>query len=244
MTGMMDKEGFFKALEDARTPVHSGGHPFSNAWAKGELSRAQLGLWAIQHFYYIDAVPQQFGHIFSRVPDLDGRMHVLENLLGEEDPHNPRRRHPQLLVDFAKACGVDEDDLHNGDAKGLVLPSTRAMRAWLWELSSIRPLAETCAGIMVALEGQLPTLYPPYVAAMEKMGFTREELEFFWVHIEGDEEHAGIGLELTWRYATSPELQRAAIQTVRSSTQMRWQMLDGIHAQAIGGATAPRAAAE
>ncbi len=231
MTDLMSKEEFFKALEAARKPRHGGAHPFSEAWAKGELSRAQLGLWATQHFYYIDTVPQQFSHIFCRLPDVDARMHLLENLLGEENCEHPERRHPELLVKFAKACGVDPDDLHNGDQKGMVLPSTRAMRAWIWELTNVRELAETCAGIMVALEGQLPTLYPPYVKAMEKMGFSRDELDFFWVHIEGDEEHAGTGLELAHRYATTPELQAKAIQAVRSSAEMRWQLLDGVWAQ-------------
>jgi len=228
MTAMMEKEELFRALEDARKPAHGGAHPFSLAWANGELSRSQLGQWATQHFYYIDTVPQQFGHLFMRYPDLDARMHLLENLLGEENPDHPEKRHPGLLVKFAEACGVAGEDVEQADVRGMVLPSTRAMRAWIWELSTIRTLAEASAGIMVALEGQLPTLYPPYVSAMEKMGFTRDDLEFFWVHIEGDEEHAGIGLELTHRYATTPELQQAAINAVRASTQMRWQLLDGI----------------
>jgi len=231
MAKLMSERDFFKALEDARKPQHGGAHPFSQAWAEGKLSRAQLGQWAIQHFYYIDAVPQQFGHLFSRYPDLDARQHLLENLLGEENPAKPEARHPTLLVDFAEACGIERADVLAADERGLILPSTRAMRAWIWELTNVRHLAEASAGIMVALEGQLPTLYPKYVTAMEKMGFDRKALEFFWVHIEGDEEHAGIGLELTARYATTPELQEKAIAAVRSSAAMRWQLLDGIWAQ-------------
>lgn len=230
MTAMLDKPSFFKALEDARKPKHGGAHPFSAAWAQGALARADLGQWAIQHFYYIDTVPQQFGHLFMRYPDLDARQYLLENLLGEENPAAPDKRHPGLLVKFAKACGVAEDDMTKAEERGLILPSTRAMRAWLWELTMIRTLAELSAGIMVALEGQLPTLYPGYVKAMEKMGFSRDELEFFWVHIEGDEAHAGIGMELCHRYATTPQLQAMSLAAVRASTQMRWQMLDGIYA--------------
>ena len=228
MTAMLDKPSFFKALEDARRPKHGGAHPFSAAWAQGALTRADLGQWAIQHFYYIDTVPQQFGHLFMRYPDLDARQYLLENLLGEENPAKPEARHPGLLVRFAAACGVSAAEVTGADVAGRILPSTRAMRAWLWELTMIRSLAEASAGIMVALEGQLPTLYPGYVRAMEKMGFARDELEFFWVHIENDEAHAGTGLELAWRYATTPALQAAAIAAVRASTQMRWQLLDGI----------------
>ncbi|MEZ5499700.1 MAG: iron-containing redox enzyme family protein [Steroidobacteraceae bacterium] len=226
---MLDKQRFFESLEAARQPRHGGGHPISKAWADGKLSRKQLGQWAIQHFHYIDVVPQQFGQLFARLPDLDARQHLLENLLGEEMPGAPGKRHPDLLKKFARACGVETTDIESAEERGMVLPATRGMRAWIWELSTIRHLAEACAGIMVALEGQLPTLYPKYVSAMRKMNFSDDDLEFFHVHIEGDTEHAHVGLELTHRYATSAQLQQMAIAAVQASASMRFAMLDDIY---------------
>lgn len=233
MHKLMGQTEFFAALEAARQPKHGGGHAFSRAWASGELSRAQLGDWAVQHFYYIDPIPQQFAALFARLPDLDARQHLLENLLGEEMPHAPGKRHPDLLRKFARACGVSDERILRAEENGEVLPTTRAMRSWIWELSSIRPLGEACAGIMVALEGQLPTLYPKYVEAMRKMGFSDDDMEFFHVHIEGDTEHAHIGLELTARYADTAELQARAIAAVRASAEMRFSMLDGIYNRVV-----------
>jgi hypothetical protein len=43
-------------------------------------------------------------------------------------------------------------------------------------------------------------------------------------------EHAHVGLELTHRYATTPTLQSRAIAAVGASAQIRYSMLDGIHA--------------
>lgn len=233
MTNKLKTADFFAALEAARQPKHGGGHPFSRAWAAGELSRAQLGEWAIQHFYYIDPIPQQFAALYARLPDLDARQHLLENLLGEEMPGKPGKRHPDLLRKFARACGVSDERILQAEERGEVLPTTRAMRAWIWELSSVRHLSEACAGIMVALEGQLPTLYPKYVEAMRKMGFSDDDMEFFHVHIEGDTEHAHVGLELTDRYAISAEWQTRAIACVRASAEMRFAMLDGIYASVV-----------
>jgi pyrroloquinoline-quinone synthase len=233
MNKFMGQTEFFAALEAARQPKHGGGHAFSRAWAAGELTRAQLGDWAVQHFYYIDPIPQQFAALFARLPDLDARQHLLENLLGEEMPHAPGKRHPDLLRKFARACGVSDERILRAEENGEVLPTTRAMRSWIWELSSIRPLGEACAGIMVALEGQLPTLYPKYVEAMRKMGFSDDDLEFFHVHIEGDTEHAHVGLELTARYAGTAELQARAIAAVRASAEMRFSMLDGIYNRVV-----------
>ena len=228
MTALMNREDFFAALEKARAPVHSGGHPFSRAWANGELSLKQIGFWAVQHFYYIDPIPQQFGMLFCRLDNLEARQHMLENLLGEENPAQPEKRHPNLLVKFGRACGLKDEDFYGAELKGAVLPSTRAMRAWIWEMVNVRHLAEAAAGIMVALEGQLPTLYPMYVEAMAKMDLSDNDMEFFHVHIVGDVEHADLGLRITHHYATTPELQQKALAAVRASTGMRWRMLDGI----------------
>ena len=226
---MMNKQEFFDALESARAPVHSGGHPFSIIWSEGGLSLKQIGEWAVQHFYYIDAIPQQFAQFYCRLDDLHARQHMLENLLGEEMPDMPEKRHPELLIKFGLACGMTREDFTEAELRGKVLPSTRAMRAWIWELVNVRHLTEGAAGIMVALEGQLPTLYPAYVDAMKKMGLTDDDMEFFHVHIVGDVEHADVGLEITSHYATTPELQANAISAVRASTQMRWRMLDGMN---------------
>ena len=226
---LLAKEDFFAALEAARMPRHGGGHPFSADWAAGKLSRHQLGEWAVQHHYYIDAVPQQFAALYARLPDLDARQHLLENLLGEEMPGQEGKRHPDLCIKFARACGVESAALRAAEEQGQILPSTRAMRSWVWELSTLRTLGEACAGIMVALEGQLPTLYPRYVEAMRKAGFTEDDLEFFHVHIEGDTGHAHIGLELTHRYSPTPRAQRLAIAAVAASAQMRYRMLDGLY---------------
>jgi len=240
---MMGKKEFFAALVAARTARHSGGHPFSNAWAKGELTKAQLGFWAIQHHYYIDLIPQQFGYFFCRLPDLDARAHMLENLVGEEMPGQPGKRHPDLLVKFAKACGVPPRRVREADELGEVLPGTRAMRSWIYELVAFRDLAESAAGIMVALEGQTPTLYPKYVTACKKLGMTDDDLEFFHVHIVADVEHEDHGLEITSRYATTPELQRKAIAAVAASARQRLAMLDGIWAAIQSGAWKSRKAA-
>lgn len=226
---LLGPEEFGQALAAARQSRHGGMHPFSMAWARGELTREQLGQWAMQHFYYVDAVAQQFAALYARLPDLDARLELLDNLIGEEMPGQPGKRHPDLLVKFARACGLRDENIFDAEARGLILPTTRAMRSWIWELATQRTLAEAFAGIMVALEGQLPTLYPMLVEAMRRMGYTDDELEFFHVHIVNDVGHAASGLSIASRYANTPELQRKAIAAVRASAEMRYSMLSGIY---------------
>ncbi len=65
------------------------------------------------------------------------------------------------------------------------------------------------------------------------MGLTDDDMEFFHVHIVGDVEHADVGLELTSRYATTPELQQQALAAVRASAGLRWSMLDGVYQSVV-----------
>jgi pyrroloquinoline quinone (PQQ) biosynthesis protein C len=117
------------------------------------------------------------------------------------------------------------------------------MRSWIYELVAFRDLAEAAAGVMVALEGQTPTLYPRYVEACRAMGLTDEELEFFHVHIDNDTHHESEGLEITYRYAHTPALQQKAIAAVAASARQRLAMLDGIWDALNSGAWKMRRAA-
>ena len=230
VSDLLPKTEFWKKLQEARTPSHSIGNPFSNAWKSGELTKAQLGFWAMQQYYYIEEVPQMFALLFARLPDLDARLHMLENLHGEEFPE----RHPDLMLNFAEACGFDRERVKNAYTNGEVLPSAIAMRSWTYELATIRPLSDSAAGIMVALEGQTPAIYPHYINAGKSMGFTDEELKFFHVHVEADEGHEEHGLEICSRYATTRELQERAIATVGTSARMRYRMLDNVWDETVG----------
>lgn len=112
-----DYSEFKLALETARKPRHSGTHPMSAAIASGQLSRRQLGEWAKQHYYYIEVVGQMFGMMYVRAPHTDARLHILENLAGEEIQGT---RHPDLLVRFAEACGLSRDEILTAEVNGQI----------------------------------------------------------------------------------------------------------------------------
>lgn len=230
MAAVLEPTTFRHQLEEVRKPTHGAAHPWSVAWADGRLSLRQMAEWAKQHYYYIDRVPQQFAEMFVRCDDLKHRHFILDNLMGEE---LQGERHPALLLRFAEACGMSRAEVLDADVNGEILPATRGLRAWVEELVQARTIAESAAGIMIGLEGQLPLMYPKYVERCKQLGLSDPDLEFFTVHIVGDVGHNENGMRLVEHYAGTPESQRAAIGAVRASGQMRKAYLDAIY-QAFG----------
>ncbi len=226
------KSDFKKILRQSHSPANDVLHPFSQAWIAGDLTRAQLGKWAVQHYYFIEPIARQLALLFSRLPDPLSREQILENILGEEDPEE---RQIDLLLEFAGHCGVDTQNVLLAELRGEILPSTRAMRSWVWELVSIRSLAEGTAGILVGLESQTIALYPLYMDRLLDMGFDEDQLQFFRAQTDGNSEAAEKGIEVVMRYATTPELTDYAVAAVNASRQLRWAYLSGMYRAIVLG---------
>src|SRR5262245_18716162 len=91
---MAEHSEFRKQLEAAVNARHSRLNPFTVKWVKGELTRAQLGAWAAQHYQYVSQFPRWCATVYGECPDPDARDFLLENVIEEERGTN----HVDLLL--------------------------------------------------------------------------------------------------------------------------------------------------
>src|SRR5207245_525451 len=75
------KSPFRQRLEGAVAAKHSRMNPFTEKWVKGELSRAQLGSWACQHYQYVSQFARWCAAVYAECPDSDARDFLLENIV-------------------------------------------------------------------------------------------------------------------------------------------------------------------
>ena len=144
------KSPFRQRLEAAVTAKHSRMNPFTEKWVKGELTRAQFGSWASQHYQYVSQFARWCAAVYAECPDPDARDFLLENIVEEE----AGVKHVDLLIRFAEACGVSRKEVETAQQ----LPTTRALTAWCYETSQ-RPFHIAAAGLLVGLESQVPGIY-------------------------------------------------------------------------------------
>ena len=218
---MAEPSEFRKRLEAAVNARHSRMNPFTEKWVKGELTRAQLGAWAAQHYQYVSQFPRWCATVYGECPDPDARDFLLENIIEEESG----TKHVDLLIRFAEACGVSRTEVERTGQ----LPTTRALTAWCYEMAH-KPFTEAAAGLLVGLESQVPGIYRRNLPPLKPLyGFSDHEIEFFAVHIEADEVHGERGYEIVETYSTTADQRERAVDAVRQATQMRWQYMTGLH---------------
>ena len=217
---MAGKSPFRRELEAAVNAKHSRLNPFTERWVKGELSRAQLGQWAAQHYQYVSQFARWCAAVYAECPDADARDFLLENIIEEESG----TKHVDLLIRFAEACGVTRRDVEGTRQ----LPTTRGLTAWCHEMSQ-RPFYQAAAGLLVGLESQVPGIYQRNLPPLRThYGFTGHEVEFFAIHIEADEVHGERGYEIVERASVTHEMRARAVDAVREATEMRWQYMSGL----------------
>src|SRR5438093_3925323 len=156
---------FREQMQEVVERRHCKNHPLTDAWARGELTKEQLALWAIEHWHFTHDIYRFMGRIMANCDVQEGRAMEIDNVSDEIDPNDP---HPRQILNFIDACGLDAEALTHRDP----LPTTQALRDWLYLLCDRRRWQEAAAGLHIGMEGQIAYICDRVVAALrEHNGF-------------------------------------------------------------------------
>lgn len=228
----MTLANFTAELEQTVRSRHSRAHPFTERWVRGELTRNQLGQWAIQQWHFIGNFSQYMAGVYARCPEREIRDYLLENMWEEE---LSATRHSEYLVSFAAACGVPRDQF----VATPPLPTTEALVDWCRTRAFYDHWLVAAAALNIGLESQvvgiMERVTPPLI---QKYGFATSDIGYFEVHWKTDQMHSARAYELISKHATSPELRAACLARVARATEMRWLFTDGIYRECVINAKA------
>ena len=158
-------------------------HPFYLAWANGELTVADLRLYAAQYFAHVWAFPAYLSEMHCRCEDLDVRRIIARNLAEEE---GGGVTHPDLWLDFAAGLGLDNNSVLSA------APGKRVRDL----VEIFRYVARMDTGLaavgLYCYEKQVPLVAASKIVGLkEYYGITDETtLRYFTVHEIADVLHA------------------------------------------------------
>jgi pyrroloquinoline-quinone synthase len=211
-----------QALVESR---HMLKHPFYQAWTHGELSKEELGHYAVQYFPHVEAFPRFVSSIHSQCEDAKSRQILFQNL-SEEEGGGGTESHPELWLRFAEGLGVERSTVIES-AKG---PQATKLKELYMELC--RSSYAEGLGALTAYEMQIPNVAEAKIDGLQKFyGITDERtLAFFETHKMADKFHSESCIELLASLSESE--QELALKSAEKALNSLWAFLSEVHTKA------------
>ena len=200
-------------------------HPFYRSWSIGELTLAQLQLYAREYFHFVKLVPTFVSRIHSNCESHSIRLSILENLVEEETGGEGLIPHEELWIWFAQGIGVDRSEL----ISAVPTSATRKLLLTFKNLCS----ASFCpvgAAAMYAYESRIPGIAESKLVGLKQFYSINDEntLRFFQEHILVDIEHAKTWEEIIAMMVETPEQQTQVEESTTKAARALWEFLDGV----------------
>lgn len=193
-------------------------HPFLKAVCNGTATMDQIRAWAVQDYQFRAAVPRiaMLRYLACSDPEIGQKLWgvVEEETRGMD---TGTAGHNELAIRFAESIGLTRSQLETAELR----PSTAAHLYYAELVIHTLPWFVVMA-VQIGAEGT----FGPAAAALGH-GFIKnynmkpDDVRFFTVHSEADEEHGSIAEEIAVRYITSPQLQ----ELTRKHTFRRMELL-------------------
>lgn len=179
-------------------------HPFLKAVCDGSATLEQIRAWALQDYQFRAAVPRicMLRYLACTDPEIGRKLWgvVEEETRGLD---TGTAGHNELAIRFANSIGLSKNELENA----VLRPATAAHLYYVELIIHTLPWFVVMA-IQIGAEGT----FGPAAAAIghgliKNYKMNPDDVRFFTVHSEADEDHSSLAEEIAVRYLHSPALQ-------------------------------------
>lgn len=225
---MTTENPFFKATSEHRL----WSHPFLARCRAGELDATEVRSLAGQMYKFSREFNRYLAAILARCDDEEGRVVIAENLWEELGEGDLDRTHPALFRKFTRALGIDDQRLEAIPAE----PETRALVDFYLTLPERCGWLPAIGAICYASEHIVASLYTQLLGGIKGAAMlSRNDLEFFHMHVGADVEHARVLSDLIEPRATTPEAQKPIVDAVIQAMDARCRFFDAIERRILIG---------
>ena len=218
VTTTLDPDRVEKELADVTNSVTFDSRPFIQDFAQGKVPKENLARFAASYCFQVDNFKRFVAQVYANAEPRDVRELMLENLLEEHGEGDPSRDHTALVAKFGRALGADIEDIYAVEP----IPEGRQWIERILKVCRDEPFVVGLAAISFGIEFRTQTMAFLGQIYRDQYGLSEDDLEFFFMHLEADEEHAGRAIDLVRKYCTTEELLercKAGVREVLDATR-------------------------
>ncbi|HEX9712911.1 MAG TPA: iron-containing redox enzyme family protein [Actinomycetota bacterium] len=218
----MDPERVVKELEAVMNEEWFEDRPFIRDFADGKIPKEKLARFAESYCFQVDNFKRCVAAVYAAAEPRDVRELMLENLEEEHGEGDPSRDHTQLVAKFGRALGADLPDPFNVEP----IPESREWVERILRVCRDEHFVVGLAALSYGIEARTRTMAFLGEIYRDRYGLSEDDLEFFFMHVETDEDHAARAIEMIRKYCTTEELlerSKWAVREVLDATRVSAQ---------------------
>ena len=224
MTELWNRPNFLSRLKEVGMNRYHDKHPFHVYMNSGKLTPDQVRGWVANRFYYQRHIPIKDAAIISNCPIREVRRIWLHRI-SDHDGLREGEGGIEAWLKLAEASGLTRDEVMQ--SKHLLPGVVKAVDSYV-DLARTKPWPIAVASSLTELFA--PDLMKERIGAFEKYYSWVKPwgLEYFKSRVTQAKVDSEQGLELTFTYCNTPELQAQAVAALNFKCDLLWAMLDAM----------------
>ena len=219
----------FLAELHERIDAHPGvNHLLLNRLATAPFSKEDYRIFAENHIPLVGIFTTYLEVLLLRAPDSDARLWLSKVLVGEYGEGSDGHDHATMYARYLEACGGDPAAVR---ARPVPQPAYNFIRAHQ-RIVRDEPFLVGLGAVGPGHEWAIPKMFESVIPGLRRARFDEEEIAYFTLHVEQDDDHGAWLEEALADYAHTEEAQAQILRGAMMSLDARKDFWDGVQ-QAI-----------
>ncbi len=219
-------------LTDLRAEIaaHPGvNHLFLNRLATTPFSKDDYRIFGENHFPLVCVFTSYLETLLIRAPDSEAKLWLAKVLVDEYGEGSEGHDHAKLYAAYLASAGGDPGFVRNGRVPE---PAARFINTHR-EIVRTRPFLEGLGAVGPGHEWAIPAMFSAVIPGLRRSGFREEEIHYFTLHVDQDEDHGAWLEEALYRYSGDEGSRQLIRKGALASLEARRVFWDGVQSAVI-----------
>lgn len=219
-------------LKDLRREIEAHpavNHLFLNRLATSPFSKQDYRIFAENHFALVCVFTSYLEALLIRAPDSEAKLWLAKVLVDEYGEGSDGHDHAALYGNYLAATGGAASAVYG---ERLRQPAARFINTHR-KLVRQRPFLEGLGAVGPGHEWAIPQMFQAVIPGLRRAGFTEDEIQYFTLHVEQDDDHGSWLEEALERYAADETAQLEIRRGALLSLKARGEFWDGVQREVI-----------
>lgn len=225
----LEARRFLKELREEIRLHPAVNHIFLNRVATMPFTREDYKVFGLQHYPLVNCFTTYMENLLINAPDSDAKRWLAKVLVDEYGEGSEGHDHSTLYLKYLRAAGATPEEIEStvlGD-------HTVEFIATHLRITTEAPFLFGLGAIGPGHEWSIPRMFDAIVPGLRRAGFTEDEISYFWLHQDQDEDHGTWLEEALALYATNDDNRRLIREGALASLAARELFWTGVQREVV-----------